>query len=66
MTVPQTAAWNIYQAVLGGDPSTIEDALSTGLHKGRCGDSPVPRIGDQRRGRRGGPRYLSPGAAATA
>ncbi len=33
MTVPQTAAWNIYQAVLGGDPTTIEDALSTGLHK---------------------------------
>ncbi|MGA8546294.1 MAG: histidine phosphatase family protein [Mycobacterium sp.] len=29
---PQTAGWNIYEALLGGDPTTIEDALATGLH----------------------------------
>ncbi|HEX7322328.1 MAG TPA: phosphoglycerate mutase family protein [Mycobacterium sp.] len=28
---PQTAAWNIYEAILGGDPTTIENALQTGI-----------------------------------
>lgn len=28
---PQTAAWDIYEAGLGGDPTTIMDALQTGL-----------------------------------
>jgi hypothetical protein len=28
---PQTAEWNIYEAFLGGDPATIEDAFQTGL-----------------------------------
>lgn len=29
---PQTAAWNIHEAALTGDPATIESALATGLH----------------------------------
>jgi len=29
---PQVAAWNLYQALLDGDPSGISDALQTGLH----------------------------------
>jgi hypothetical protein len=28
---PQTAAWNIYEALLGGDPTTIENTLTTGI-----------------------------------
>lgn len=28
---PQTAGWNIYEALLGGDPTTIENALTTGI-----------------------------------
>jgi hypothetical protein len=28
---PQTAEWNIYEALLGGDPTTIENALVTGV-----------------------------------
>jgi hypothetical protein len=28
---PQTAAWHIYEAILGGDQDTIENALQTGL-----------------------------------
>jgi hypothetical protein len=28
---PQTAGWNIYEALLGGDPTTIENALATGI-----------------------------------
>ena len=28
---PQTAEWNIYEALLGGDPTTIENALATGI-----------------------------------
>jgi hypothetical protein len=28
---PQTAGWNIYEAFLGGDPATIENALTTGI-----------------------------------
>jgi hypothetical protein len=32
ITAPQTAAWHIYEALLGGDPDTITDALQTGLH----------------------------------
>jgi len=28
---PQTAEWNIYEALLGGDPTTIENALTTGI-----------------------------------
>ncbi len=28
---PQTAAWHIWEAVLGGDPATIESALHTGI-----------------------------------
>ncbi|MGH3564330.1 MAG: histidine phosphatase family protein, partial [Mycobacterium sp.] len=31
IVAPQTAVWNIYQAVLGGDPTTIENALETGI-----------------------------------
>lgn len=31
IVTPQTAAWNIYLAVLGGDPETIQDAIQTGL-----------------------------------
>lgn len=31
IVAPQTAAWNIYEAVLTGDPETIGDALQTGL-----------------------------------
>jgi broad specificity phosphatase PhoE len=32
ITAPQTAAWHIYEALLGGDPDTITDAFQTGLH----------------------------------
>ncbi|MEB3030538.1 histidine phosphatase family protein [[Mycobacterium] nativiensis] len=32
ITTPQVAGWNLYQAVLGGDPDSIGDALQTGLH----------------------------------
>jgi hypothetical protein len=28
---PQTAGWNIYEALLGGDPTTIENAVTTGI-----------------------------------
>jgi len=28
---PQTAGWNIYEALLGGDPTTIENALEAGI-----------------------------------
>ena len=28
---PQTAEWNVYEALLGGDPATIESALVTGV-----------------------------------
>jgi len=28
---PQTAGWNIYEALLGGDPTTIETAVATGI-----------------------------------
>jgi hypothetical protein len=28
---PQTAEWNIYEAILGGDPDTITNAIQTGL-----------------------------------
>jgi hypothetical protein len=28
---PQTAGWNIYEALLGGDPTTIENALVAGI-----------------------------------
>jgi hypothetical protein len=28
---PQTAAWNIYEAALGGDPATLETAFQAGL-----------------------------------
>jgi hypothetical protein len=28
---PQTALWNIYEAIAGGDPTTIESALQTGI-----------------------------------
>ena len=29
---PQTAAWNIYEAALGGDPTTLETAVQAGVH----------------------------------
>lgn len=29
---PQLAEWNVWQAALTGDPTTIEDALQTGIH----------------------------------
>jgi len=29
---PQVAAWNLYQALLDGDPAGISTALQTGLH----------------------------------
>jgi len=29
---PQMAAWNIYEAALGGDPTTLENALDAGMH----------------------------------
>ncbi|MEO8814570.1 MAG: histidine phosphatase family protein [Mycobacterium sp.] len=29
---PQTAAWDIYEALIGGDQTAIENALQTGLH----------------------------------
>ncbi|MEO6792918.1 MAG: phosphoglycerate mutase family protein [Mycobacterium sp.] len=32
ITTPQVAVWNLYQALLGGDPTTIGAALQTGLH----------------------------------
>lgn len=32
ITTPQVAAWNLYQALLGGDATTIDAALQTGLH----------------------------------
>lgn len=28
---PQTAAWNIYEAALGGDPATLETAIQAGM-----------------------------------
>jgi hypothetical protein len=31
ITAPQRAAYDIFEAVLGGDPATIEDAFQTGL-----------------------------------
>jgi broad specificity phosphatase PhoE len=31
ITAPQRAAWHIYEAVLGGDPTTIESAFQTGF-----------------------------------
>jgi hypothetical protein len=31
ITAPQTAAWHIYEAILGGDPTTIENAIQTGF-----------------------------------
>jgi hypothetical protein len=31
ITAPQMAAYHIFEALLGGDPDTIEDALQTGL-----------------------------------
>jgi hypothetical protein len=31
ITAPQRAAYDIFEAVLGGDPTTIEDAFQTGL-----------------------------------
>ncbi|MEB3050197.1 histidine phosphatase family protein [Mycolicibacter sp. MYC123] len=31
ITTPQVAGWNLYQALLGGDPTAIDDALQTGL-----------------------------------
>jgi hypothetical protein len=30
---PQTALWNIFQALLGGDSTTIENALQTGFNQ---------------------------------
>ncbi|AEF35937.1 MULTISPECIES: histidine phosphatase family protein [Mycolicibacter] len=32
ITTPQVAAWNLYQALLGGDATTIGEAFQTGLH----------------------------------
>ncbi|MEB3023887.1 histidine phosphatase family protein [[Mycobacterium] crassicus] len=32
ITTPQVAAWNLYQALLGGDATSVGDALQTGLH----------------------------------
>ena len=32
ITTPQVAGWNLYQALLGGDSTAIDDALQTGLH----------------------------------
>jgi len=32
ITTPQVAVWNLYQALLGGDPATIGDVLQAGLH----------------------------------
>jgi hypothetical protein len=31
ITTPQVAVWNLYQALLGGDPAAIGNALQTGL-----------------------------------
>ena len=31
IVAPQTAGWNIYEALLGGDPTTIENAFATGV-----------------------------------
>lgn len=31
ITTPQVAAWNLYQALIGGDPEAISAALQTGL-----------------------------------
>jgi len=32
ITTPQVAAWHLYEALLGGDPTDISNALQTGLH----------------------------------
>lgn len=32
ITTPQVAAWNLHQALLGGDATTIGEAFQTGLH----------------------------------
>jgi hypothetical protein len=31
IVAPQTAAWNIYEAILGGNPTTIENAFQAGI-----------------------------------
>jgi hypothetical protein len=31
IVAPQTAAWNIYEAILGGDPTTIQNAFEDGI-----------------------------------